>query len=464
VTVTNAAGTSAISAADKFTYTNVAVTSACGTGQYQLSQSDGATWATMDGTSLSVTFTPSVASYAIIGGNSDLWTTTAGVNQDLGIAVTGGAFPTTSGQPEAWKESGGMGTFSPNAAFVQTVINVASGTPYTAKLVWKANAATAGTIFAGAGPIMGKNSNTCVNFRLVPVSAASLMTGVSTKQFALTGSDGAAWMDMDPALSVTISPSTSGTILVSGNSDMWTQNAGFNQDFGITVAATGYPTTAGQPEAWKESGGASTFAPNASFVQAALPVSAGGVTVKLQWKAHTNDPGTIRAGAGSGPAFSPTRLTVLFLSGTSAPVDKVSTQQYTLSNSDGKSWLPVDLGRFTLTYTPTSDCQVIVGANSDLWTQTLGINQDIGIAMNDGTTPTVPGQPEAWKESGGSGTFAPNAAYLQTTQTLLGGHSYTFQLVWKTNGPASGATIRAGAGPIAGLYSPTRLTLQPVGC
>jgi hypothetical protein len=29
-----------------------------------------------------------------------------------------------------------------------------------------------------------------------------------------------------------------------------------------------------------------------------------------------------------------------------------------------------------------------------------------------GTTPTVPGQPEAWKESGGMATFAPDAAYL----------------------------------------------------
>jgi len=36
--------------------------------------------------------------------------------------------------------------------------------------------------------------------------------------------------------------------------------------------------------------------------------------------------------------------------------------------------------------------------------------------------------------------------------------------VWKTNKPASGATIYAGAGPIGGKFSPTRLTLIPMGC
>ena len=59
-----------------------------------------------------------------------------------------------AGQPEAWKESGGFaGTFSPNAAFVQTVIPVTGGQAYTARLVWKTNKADSGSIYAGAGPI-----------------------------------------------------------------------------------------------------------------------------------------------------------------------------------------------------------------------------------------------------------------------------------------------------------------------
>ena len=65
--------------------------------------------------------------------------------------VSGGAYG-TGGQVVAWKESGGFaGTFSPNAAFVQTVLPLAGSTTYTIRLVWKANHATSGTIYAAAG-------------------------------------------------------------------------------------------------------------------------------------------------------------------------------------------------------------------------------------------------------------------------------------------------------------------------
>jgi hypothetical protein len=47
--------------------------------------------------------------------------------------------------------------------------------------------------------------------------------------------------------------------------------------------------------------------------------------------------------------------------------------------------------------------------------------------------------------------------------SLTAGKAYSIQLVWKANQPNS-ATIYAGAGPIGGAYSPTRLTLQPIGC
>jgi hypothetical protein len=40
---------------------------------------------------------------------------------------------------------------------------------------------------------------------------------------------------------------------------------------------------------------------------------------------------------------------------------------------------------------------------------------------------------------------------------LAAGASYTIKLQWKTNRQASGATIYAGAGPIGGKFSPTRL-------
>ncbi len=136
--------------------------------QYTLASSDGATWATMDATNLKLTITPNYNCQAILNGSADLWTANAGFNQDIGIMVTGGAYPTTAGQPEGWKESGGFaGTFSPNAASVETIVPLVAGTPYTITLVWKTNHSGTSTIAAGAGPIGGKYSPTRLSARLV---------------------------------------------------------------------------------------------------------------------------------------------------------------------------------------------------------------------------------------------------------------------------------------------------------
>jgi hypothetical protein len=467
--VTKGTTTSVVSAVDQFTYINIAPNAACSTAQYSLTGNDGSTWANIDATKLSLTFIPSVDSYAILGGNADLWTQQAGYNQDFGIAVTGPAFPTISGKPEAWKESGGLaGTFSPNAAYVQTVIPVTAGQTYTAKLVWKANQPDAGTIWAGAGPIGGKYSTTCVNVKLVPVSQASVVAKSSGSQYSLANSDGKTWQDVDAAnLSLPFVAPSSGVILVSGNADLFTSSAGFSQDFGVAVSGAGYPSAAGQPEAWKESGGfAGTFSPNAAFVQAVVPVNAGSYTAKLQWKSSKAGLGAIYAGAGPiGGKFSPTKLTLVFLSGASAPIDKTSTSQYSLTSSNGSTWSAMDAGNLTLSYTPANDCQALVSANADLWTANAGYNQDIGISMASGGAASSPAVADGWKESGGfSGTFSPNAANVQVSETLQAGHTYTFQLIWKANRPAAGATIYAGAGPINAKFSPTRLTLQPIGC
>jgi hypothetical protein len=97
-------------------------------------------------TPLVLTITPTVNSVAILSGNADLWTANPGYNQDIGIDV--------NGTITAWKESGGFaGTFSPNAAMVQTVFPMSAGTTYTVKIRWKANKPASGaTIYAGAGP------------------------------------------------------------------------------------------------------------------------------------------------------------------------------------------------------------------------------------------------------------------------------------------------------------------------
>ena len=297
--------------------------SAFSQGQFRMNGSDGTTWIPLPpfppGSGYnpppSLTLTPPVNGKVIVGANADLWTATAGVNQDLAIDAVGGAFST--GQIIAWKESGGFaGTFSPNAAFVQTVVPVVAGQNYTFSLFWKTNHVTAGSIFAGAGPINGNFSPTTLTVQFVPFGAG-VQDAVSNGQYQLTGSDGVGWFDIDPTnLSLTITPPTDCIATLSGNADLWTVNAGYNQDIGIQLSWPGHtlpPAVVG----WKESGGfAGTFSPNAAFVQTVVPLSSGVTyTAKLQWKTNKASPSNavIEAAAGLSPTFSPTRLTAQLL-------------------------------------------------------------------------------------------------------------------------------------------------------
>jgi hypothetical protein len=246
---------------------------------------------------------------------------------------------------------------------------------------------------------------------------------------------------------------------------------------GIAVSGGSYPTTAGQPEVWKESGGnAGTFSPNAAFVQGVIPLKANTTyTFKLTWKANIRSPASAAIWAGAGPIgslYSPTRLMLQFLpsgSTISRVIDTASTTQYTQSGSDGATWVDMDVTSATpLTFqlSSTTSCVAVLGANADLWTSVAGYNQDIGITVSGGAYPTTPGQPEAWKESGGfAGTFSPNAAYVQTVLQLAPGVTYTVKVQWKTNVRSpSTAAIYTGAGAINAKYSPTRLTAQLLGC
>jgi hypothetical protein len=264
---------------------------------------------------------------------------------------------------------------------------------------------------------------------------------------------------MDAALlSLSITAPADGVILLTANSDLWTTAPGVNQDIAITVGST--------LSAWKEGGGAAgTFSPSAAFVQTVIPATATTTyTAKIQWKANQPNTGTIYAGAGPVGNFSATRLTAIYLPNAQKAIDKVSTLQYPLQGNNGQFWVGMDATRLALAFTPTVNCTAVLSANADLFTATGGINQDIGIAVIDTTFPTNSGQPEGWKESGGSnGTFSPTPAYVQIVVSLTANTPYSIQLVWKANQPNS-ATIYAGAGPIGGAYSPTRLTLQPIGC
>lgn len=131
---------------------NQSLFSAVSTLQYQLTGSNGTTWMDMDATNLKLTITPNYNCVAVLTANSDLWTAVAGWNQDIGIFVSGGTYG--SGQVVGWKESGGYaGTFSPNAAYLETLAQFVLGTTYTIKIQWKTNrqAAPTTSIYAGAG-------------------------------------------------------------------------------------------------------------------------------------------------------------------------------------------------------------------------------------------------------------------------------------------------------------------------
>jgi hypothetical protein len=146
----------------------------------------------------------------------------------------------------------------------------------------------------------------------------------------------------------------------------------------------------------------------------------------------------------------------------SAPNFAVSTQQYSLSNSDGNTWQPIDAANLATSLSPVANGTAVLGANADLWTWQSGQNQDLGIFVSD-TPPAGVAGPDtlvAWKESGGSaGTFSPNAAFVKGTYSVTGGHTYAFKLKWKSAVPVTGQ-ISAGAGPIGGQYSPTSLFSQ----
>jgi hypothetical protein len=460
---TNAGGGAPTWVTQNFALDEGSVHTSVSTQQYVLQGSDGSTWVDMDPARLRLASAPCSGSTGLITANADLFTSSAGVNQDIGVFVDVDGSPGVA--PLAWKESGGFnGTFSPNAAYVQALVPMPAGHVYTVRLKWKANGPTSGFIFSGAGPLSpGSYSPTRLTLQLLPAAPASASMTTQQKN---TGSDGVTWMPIPRLPSVPLAPSVDARLLLRGGADLWTDAAGFNQDIGIQLTGGAFGS-AGQVVAWKESGGFNgTFSPNAAFVQSTANLTGGQTyTAQMVWKTNRRAPATASIYAGAGPlpsttSYSPSSLIAILLPSGTNPFESVDTTQAALSNNDGIHWVAMAP---TLVLTPGVSTNAIVSANADLWTARSGFNQDLGIFLYDGGAPA---QLLVWKESGGfGGTFSPNAAFAETVFQMVGGHSYRFLLVWKTNRDASGtgATIYAGAGPIAGQFSPTRLAVDLVG-
>ena len=444
------------------------------TDQYHLRNSDGLTWQPLNaegGKPVTLTLAPAVDSHAVITANVDLWTASRAINQDIAIFV--------SGQLAAWKESGGFaGTFSPNAAAVQAMVPLTGGATYRVELRWRANKNAPGTtIYAGAGPYPDGTalySPSRLTAFVAEDAAATIYSASTEEQFRLHGSDGVTWQPMTDAggrpfqLNFLVPSGQPMVALATANVDLWTADAGVNQDVSIGARQ------------WKESGGyAGTFSPNAAMVQAMLNVSSGWNSISLSWKANKNAPNaTIYAGAGPLPGapttFSPTRITVILWPASITLYGIPSmTAQYRLSDSDGRAFKPMTADPSVYVHTWVElqvPCTVVLTANADLWTSTPGYNQDLAIVeyqYND--TPIEPPLVLAWKESGGSaGINSPNAAFIQAVVTVPPGITH-FDLRWKANRAAAGTTIWAGAGPDppdGGWldYSPTSLEAQLTGC
>jgi hypothetical protein len=294
-------------------------------------------------------------------------------------------------------------------------------------------------------------------------SGLDAQRAVSLNQYSLSNSNGITWQEIDPALRIGCTPVANQYAILGANSDLWTGSAGFNQDLAIFVSDNGGADTL---LAWKESGGfAGTSSPNAAFVQTRFLMQATHAYIfKLKWKTNKNAPGAfIAAGAGVPGSFSPTSLVAEIFPNGVTPAFAVSNQQYSLANSNGSTWMPIDDANLSITITnPSANSTAVLGANSDLWTGFAGFNQDIGIFVTDNAGPDTL---VAWKESGGfAGTSSPNAAFVKATYLLnpdSSPHTYVFHLKWKTNKNAAGTFIAAGAGT-AGNFSPTSLVIQTI--
>src|SRR5256885_10882924 len=147
---------------------------------------------------------------------------------------------------------------------------------------------------AGAGRFGGQFSAPRLTVLFMAATAnPTIQDAVTTGQPQMAANNGVSWADADPAkLSLSISTTIDCLALLTGNADLWTARAGYNQDLGIQVSSGAGAITADRV-GWKESGGApGTVSPNTPPVPTPFPLPGPTPqTPRLPWKAK-NDPHT----------------------------------------------------------------------------------------------------------------------------------------------------------------------------
>lgn len=415
---------------------------------YGVAGSSVRSWKDIDPAKLSLSIMPATDSTVILTANADLFSSRAGFHQDLAVSV--------NGQPVSWKENTDSMANIPRGTAVHAVAALKAGIVYAVRLQWRTNGPD---IDIGAGPNRKGVPPTWLTAEVIPGdSLTAVSTASTTQQYALTGSDGKTWKDIDPAsrLTLHIRPSSNSTAILVGSADLFASSTGYSQDLGISVN--------GQVAAWKESQGGLPNAPEATLVHAAIPLK-GGVTytISLQWRAGKPYTGTMRAGAGpSGGKYSPSWLTAELIPASPAAsvVSASGAGRYALPASDGKTWNDVaPASKLTLHVTPAADSTATLFASADLASSVPGFNPDLGIFVSGGSYGS--GQVVTWTEDGAPSANSPSVAFVHGVLPLQKGVTYTIKLQWKAGTQGSGSLF-AGAGSPGTGYSPTWLTAQLV--
>ena len=248
---------------------------------------------------------------ALVTANADTFTATGGVNQDLGICyATTASFGTSCPQNGvvAYQENGGAGAYKPVASLVQAHLSLAANTNYEFGVVYKANGS--GAIYAGAGT--NPYSASSIIVQLTPAAdsevAATTQSAQEQRPYS-TGDVGTSWESVPNVSSLSLTPSVNVLTYLDANATLFADAGGYNIDLGVCVTS-GTQTCDGAGThivGWKESGSATAYSPDASFLHAPFYMQPGtAYTVTLQWRTNVAmAPGdVVFAGTGSSPNAS----------------------------------------------------------------------------------------------------------------------------------------------------------------